>query len=173
MLFFLHIAGFVALGLCLLGDDVSRWAIAAAFEEGVIVIVPLTLASLASGWADMVAISLHKVKKTHYISALAGAAAVIDVLLNIALIPRFGILGAAYTTLASQLARAIACAWLAQREFPIPFDRRRAAGVALVLGGAFALGQLTAPIGPILSPALEALLIAVAGVALVRLLPAR
>lgn len=139
-------SGLMALALALLGDDLTHWMIRAEFAPGAVVIVPLTVAWWLAGLGDTANIGLHRVKRPALISVINISAAVMNVTLNFWAIPRYGILGAAYTTLVSQAARAAAI-WLAsQATFPVPFDYR-GTGVALAIFGtvfavAYAFGSI-------------------------------
>jgi len=67
---------------------------------------------------------------------VAGAGAVVNVALNVALIPRFGMMGAAISTVASFGVLFVAMTALAQRLYVIPYQWRRVGtllGVAVVL----------------------------------------
>lgn len=133
-----------ALALALLGDDLTHWLIRAVFAQGMVVIVPLTVAGWLAGLADTAPVGLHRMERPAMISAVNVAAAVLNVGLNFWAIPRFGILGAAYTTLVSQLLRALAIWGASQRAYRLPFDYRGAsyglAWMAVVFLGASVLG---------------------------------
>ncbi len=131
MKLFVLASGLLAMALALLGDDLTHWLIRAVFAEGTVVIVPLTLAGWLAGLADTANVGLHRVQRPALISAVNVCAALLNVGLNFWAIPRYGILGAACATLASQAART-AAVWLAsQAAFPIPIDYR---GTGLALG---------------------------------------
>src|SRR5690606_37793731 len=56
--------GYGALGLSLLGDDLTYWVVDAKFHPGIVVIVPLTWSTFAWGLSDIACIGLHKAKRT-------------------------------------------------------------------------------------------------------------
>lgn len=66
-------------------------------------------------------LSAMQAKRSILLLASSFAALVVNVVLNFALVPRFGMLGAAYANLASFMAIAIVMYWLAQRVFVIPY----------------------------------------------------
>ena len=140
-------AGYAALALALLGDDLTHWLIPSDFEAGVRVIPALTLACFFSGWADMASIGLHKVNRTSRLGVLSGSAAALNIALNLAFIPRYGILGAAYTTLACQALRAFATWRASQRCLVIPLELRRIVTAVLCYSAVFGAGQLLHPFG--------------------------
>lgn len=77
--------------------------------------------------------------RQHVVMKMTGAAMVVNLALNVALIPRFGIIGAAIATLATEVARAgFASLWVRSDDFPWTPGRRFAksaiAGAAMGLG---------------------------------------
>jgi len=79
------------------------------------------------------------VRKTVHLSALAIGAAILNVVLNFALIPPFGIVGAGLATAAGYGALALSYYWLAQRLYPTPYEPRK---VVTMLATATLLGLL-------------------------------
>ena len=112
--------GYAALGLALLGDDLTHWLLPSSYAAGMRVIPALTLAALFSGLADISDIGLHKAKRPLHISGLTTMMALLNVELNLLLIPSYGISGAAGATLVSQLCRALVIWWYSQQAFRIP-----------------------------------------------------
>jgi len=103
-------------------------------------IVPVVALSIMFyGVFDMFCIGIGIRRNTWYAVLLTGLAATTNVVCNLALIPRYGAMGAALATL-------IACVVLAgiayivnQRIYPIPFEIEKL-GVALLVGVAMYLG---------------------------------
>ena len=84
-------------------------------------------------------------------AVVTGAAAVVNVALNLALIPSYGRMGAAIATVVAYTLLFVGMAWRAQRVFPVPYQWRRvftavAAALALLLLGR-QLGGFTAALG--------------------------
>ena len=73
-----------------------------------------------------------------------GLAAVANLGANLILVPAFGFMGAAFSTLGGYALLAVVGSWLSQRQYPVPWDLRRAVS-ALVIG--FVLGE-AAVLGP-------------------------
>jgi O-antigen/teichoic acid export membrane protein len=78
---------------------------------------------------------------------VTGAAAIVNVALNLALIPSYGMMGAAIATIAAYTTMFVGMAWWSQRIYPVPYQWRRvatavAAGLALVAIGKLAGGGL-------------------------------
>lgn len=118
--------------------------------------------------------AFHLGRRTGMFLLTVGPAAALNVALNLLLLPRLGLIGAVYATVASYLLAVAASAWLGRRVFPFPFPFRpllrvvaaTAAMVAVLTGGSFPAGPLglAAMIGAgIASYGLAALLLDVAG----------
>jgi O-antigen/teichoic acid export membrane protein len=83
---------------------------------------------------------------------VTGAAAAVNVALNLLLIPRYGMMGAAIATIAAYSTMFAGMAWWAQRIFHVPYQWRRvataaAAGIALAVGGKLAGAGLPLAVG--------------------------
>ncbi len=135
-------AGYMVLGLTLLGDDLTYWLIASQFNDGLVVIVPLTLAAFCGGVANMCDIGLHKRRWPHLISVVTTIAALANVALNFAVIPKYGIQGAAWATLICQMLRLITIYLASQYAFYIAVDWRRITSILMLYASAFVFGKL-------------------------------
>lgn len=166
MLWFAIGAGFFALALAMLGDDLSRLLIAQVYEPGIVVITPLTIAALAGGLASTAEIGLHKQKKPLYISSLNGIAALLNVVFNLWAIPRWGIAGAAYATMICQFLRVVVIWWAANAIFPLPFEYGRFFGVTGLFLAIYLLGQVLAPSTIGIATIVQSLLVLVAPILL-------
>lgn len=166
ILWFAIVGGFFALSLVMLGDDLTRFLIADIYQPGIVVIAPLTLAALAGGLASTAEIGLHKQKRPLHISYLNGAAAILNVVLNIWAIPRWGIAGAAYATMLCQFLR-VAVIWrFANAVFPLPVEYGRLFAAACLFMAIYILGQFFAPSTIGVSTAIQTLLVLAAPVLL-------
>jgi len=103
--------------------------------------VPLfAFASVAIAGYSVVLIGIGRVRKTRSNWLITGSGAIVDVVLNIVLIPRVGAMGAAIALVAAYVTMFVGMSWRAQRLFPVPYQWRRittliAAGVGLVVLG--------------------------------------
>ena len=75
-------------------------------------------------------------ERTQFNWVITGAAAAVNVTLNLTLIPPYGMMGAAIATVAAYSVMFAGMAWWSQRVFPVPYQWRRvltaaAAGIAL------------------------------------------
>jgi O-antigen/teichoic acid export membrane protein len=109
------------------------------FHEGSRV-VPLTaFAVTALGGYIVVSIGIGRARKTQFNWVVTGIAAAIDIALNFALVPSFGMIGAAIAGLAAYSSMFVLMSVHAQRVYPVPYQWRR---VAIVVGTAVGLTAL-------------------------------
>ncbi|GIV55374.1 MAG: polysaccharide biosynthesis protein [Candidatus Kapaibacterium sp.] len=126
-------------------------------------VVPIVLGGYAAlGISTTMAASIHLAKRTELLSLANGAAAVTNVLLNLALIPPLGYIGAAWATAGAYTIGTLVTARVAQRVLPIAYPW---AALATALGTVIALGGLTSLLPT--QGAISAKLLAVVLVALV------
>jgi O-antigen/teichoic acid export membrane protein len=134
------VASWAALGLGLLSPWLVRLLTTPEFYPGSRVVAPLAFGTVAYAAYIVMAIGVGRAKRTQFNWAIAGAAAVLNVALNLILIPPYGMMGAAIATVAAYVLMFVLMTWYAQRVFPVPYQWRRvgtaaAAAVALVVAG--------------------------------------
>jgi O-antigen/teichoic acid export membrane protein len=157
------IASWLALALGLLAPWLVRLLTQPEYYAGERVVAPLAFAGMIYAAYVVMAIGVGRAKRTQFNWAITGVAAIVNVVLNLLLIPPYGMLGAAWATVAAYGVMFVAMTWYAQRVFPVSYQWRRvvtAAGVAvaLLLGGK-ALGGLAAALALSLSYPLALLLV--------------
>lgn len=114
-----------------------------SFYAGSRVVAILCFASTAYAAYTVVAIGIGRVRRTQFNWIITGAAAALNIGLNFALIPPYGMMGAAIATVAAYALMFVLMAWHAQRLYPAPYQWRRVTtlvGVAValtVIGKAF------------------------------------
>jgi O-antigen/teichoic acid export membrane protein len=124
-----------------------------AFREAAPVIPVVVLAYLIQGFFLLTSIGIGIAKKARYYPLVTLVAAVTNVTANLVLVPPFGILGAAWATVASYAAMAALGFALAGRLYPVPWETARL-GRATLLGALSYALSLLAP-----APLLPALLV--------------
>jgi O-antigen/teichoic acid export membrane protein len=140
--FVLALAGLV---LTLFSHEILR-LVAPRFEDAYKAVGPLMLGMLAYGLVTLFATGIALARSTGRGAALTVVAAVINIGLNFALIPPYGIVGAAVATTLGYGFLAVAYYLLSQSLYPTPYEPRKA---ALTVGAACAFGVLGAvPLGP-------------------------
>jgi O-antigen/teichoic acid export membrane protein len=131
------VSAWLATALALLAPWLVRWLTQPEYAGAADAVGPL-----AFGGAFMVAylvitIGAGRGGDTRRFWVVPGAAAILNVVLNLALIPELGIRGSAYATLAANALLAIGMALLGQSVYHIPYRWVAMAG-SLALGGALA-----------------------------------
>jgi len=154
----------VATALALLSPWLVAWIAAPAFAESSRVVGPLAFAVVIFAGYVVMVIGVGRARRTQFNWVVTGAAAIVNVTLNLILIPRYGMMGAAAATIAAYATMFAGMAWWAQRIYPVPYQWRRvatavAAGLALVGVGKLTGGGL--PVAVALSLAYPLLLLAI------------
>ena len=157
------VASWLALALGLLAPWLVRLLTQPAFYEGERVVAPLAFGGMAYAAYIVMAIGVGRAKRTQFNWAITGLAAVVNVALNLILIPPYGIMGAAVATVAAYVVMFLAMTWYAQRVFPVPYQWRRVltgagAAIGLLLLGE-AVGGLAAAVALTLAYPLALLLL--------------
>jgi O-antigen/teichoic acid export membrane protein len=96
----------------------------------------LSFGTTAYAGYTVLAIGIGRARRTQFNWVVSGVAAVLNVALNFALIPPFGMMGAAISTAAAYLALFLGMALNSQRVYPVPYQWRRVltlSSVAIVL----------------------------------------
>ena len=114
--------------------------VAPAYDDAYKAVGPLTFSAVAFGLSGIVMAGISLARRTTYFALLAGGAAGINVGLNLALIPRFGMVGAAVAAGAAYGCLALAYYLVGQRVYPTPYEPAK---VLTMLG----LGVACAPAG--------------------------
>ena len=157
------VASWLALALGLLAPWLVRLLTQPEFYAGERVVAPLAFGGMAYAAYIVMAIGVGRAKRTQFNWLITGLAAVVNVALNLLLIPPYGMMGAAVATVAAYGVMFLAMTWYAQRVFPVPYQWRRVltaagAAVALLLAGK-AVGGLAAALALTLAYPLTLLLL--------------
>ena len=131
-----------------------------AFRAAAPVIPVVVLAYLFQGVFLLTSIGIGIARKARYYPVVTLVAAATNVAANLVLVPRFGILGAAWATVASYAAMAGMGFALARPLFPVPWEAARLVGTT-ALGAAVYAAALAAPASLPAALALKALLLMV------------
>ena len=118
----------VALGL--LAPWIVHVLTAPRFYAGARVVPLLCFAATAYAGYTVMAIGIGRVRRTQFNWIITFAAAALNIGLNIALIPPYGMTGAAIATVAAYALMFVLMTWNAQRLYPVPYQWRRAVTVA-------------------------------------------
>ena len=111
------------------------------YRQGLVVIAPVALGYALSGVQYAVAPPIHLAGKTRLLPLLVGAAALVNLVLNLLFVPRWGMLGAAWSTAAAFLVLAVLTGWLGQRVYPVPYEYARLAKLAVAGVGVYVVAS--------------------------------
>jgi len=161
--YLIFVASWLALALGLLSPWIVHVLTTPAFYPASRVVAPLAFSGVAFAGYIVMAIGVGRAKRTQFNWLITGFAALVNVALNLILIPAYGIMGAAVATVAAYVVMFLGMTWYAQRVFPVPYQWRRvltavAAALALLLLGR-QLGGFTAALGLSLAYPLALLLL--------------
>lgn len=141
------ITTWVATGLGLLSPWLVDWIAAPSFSSASRVVGPLAFAVVPFAGYVVIAIGIGRARRTQFNWVVTGAAAAVNIALNLILIPRYGMMGAAVATIAAYSTMFAGMIWWAQRIYRVPYQWRRvltatAVGVMLVTAGKLIGGGL-------------------------------
>jgi O-antigen/teichoic acid export membrane protein len=129
----------VALGLSLLAPWLVRLLTTPTYYGGARVVPLLAFGATAFLAFNVMAIGIGRAKKTQFNWVVTGLAAVVTVVLNLILIPPYGMMGAAASTLVAYTVMFVGMTIRAQQVFPVPYQWRR---IAILVAGAVGLTVL-------------------------------
>jgi O-antigen/teichoic acid export membrane protein len=132
----------LALALGLLAPWILKLITTEPFYPAQDVVAPLAFGVAAFGAYVVVQIGTGRARQTRSNWVVTGAAAVLNVALNLVLIPSYGRMGAAVAMVSAYSLLFVGMAWRAQRVFPVPYQWRRVATLGAVAVGLTVLGRL-------------------------------
>jgi len=113
------------------------------YLEATLIVPIIAMISFFGMAKDTVVIGLHVHKKTKIIGTLIMLAGLANLLLNILLIPKWGIFGAAWASLMAQFILFIITYTVAQRSYPIRYEMGKLILIIIVGLGLYLLSYLT------------------------------
>ena len=161
---------FAAFGLSLVGSTALGLLFPAAYQAAAPIIPVIAASAVLYGIQGVFMIGANVRRKSWFVAAFVTAAAIINVALNLVLIPRFGAMGAAVATLIAYAALAFLAYVGNQCIYPVPFEIGRFL-IALTIGTALYLGAyaLSLVLGARWSWPISILALAIYGVGLIGL----
>jgi O-antigen/teichoic acid export membrane protein len=130
-----YLAGilFLVLGLSALAPEIVRLMAAPRYQAAAPVVPVIALAGLCEGLRYVLTIGIMFQKRPIIRSMGMGGAALVNVVLNLLLIPRYGMMGAAWATLAGFITLIVIEQTVSHRFYPIPYQLDRFAKLAGVV----------------------------------------
>lgn len=116
---------FLGLGVLLFSPPVIKLMAAEPFWTASQVVLPLVFMTVVSGMYTIFDLGINIAKKTHYMTFIVGLGAALNVILNILLIPKYGMMGAAFASFFSFLLIMLITYNLSQKLYFIPFEKIR------------------------------------------------
>jgi len=119
----------VSVGLCLFARDAIYLLTAEPFHVAYQVVPIIVIGYLWNGLYLLPQNFLFLKSKTAWIPLATVAAGLVNVALNFALVPHYGIMAAAWATFAAFLVMFVLMFLIAHRVYPFPYEYRRIAGI--------------------------------------------
>ena len=141
--YLMFIAAWAAVGLSLFAPWIVR---ALAHKRGYwpadTAIPALAYSSVFYAGFTVVTIATGRTRRTQFNWVAAALAATLNFTLNLWVIPAYGMLGAAYATLAAYALLMVVRTWNAQKIYPVAYQWRRVGVLLLAAGGLTLAGEL-------------------------------
>jgi O-antigen/teichoic acid export membrane protein len=144
--------GFCGAGIVLLVGDVLALMASPAFAPAARVVPLIVAATVLQQWTGFCNLGLFLTDRTRTYAWTGIVGVVVALALNAALIPRWGMWGAAWATVGAFAVRFAAVYAMAQRAYPIGYGWERTAALAAVFSAVVALRALS-PLAPGLASA--------------------
>ncbi len=136
------VAAWAALALSLFAPWLAHWlGRKPGYWPAETAIAPLAYSSVFFAGFIVVTISAGRTRRTQFNWIAATAGAILNFGLNVWLIPAYGMLGAAYATLAAYILLMAIRTWNAQKLFHVAYQWRRVVIVLLAAGGLTGVGE--------------------------------
>jgi O-antigen/teichoic acid export membrane protein len=147
----LYLCCWLSLALSLLAPWLVRLLATPRFHRAEEVVPLLVFGGTAFIAFNVMSIGIGRAKKTQFNWVITGGAALVNIGLNFVLIPPYGMIGAAISTLIAYLVMFFGMTIRAQQVFPVAYQWRR---IALLVGAAVGLTVLGKSLGVPLAGAL-------------------
>lgn len=117
--------GLLSVGVATFAPEALRLLASPAFYPAAAAVGPLALGFVANASTQVTAISISLTKRTHYFAVYSWAAALLNIGLNVFFIPRWGMVGASWTTAISYAFLTLAYLVTSQRLWAIAYESSR------------------------------------------------
>ena len=131
------------------GPEVVRLVLPAEFHEAARIVPWIGLGVAFHGVYLLTSIGLNITRQTRYYPLATAAAATTSIAANIVLVPRFGIIGAAWANATAYGVLAATALVLSQRVYPIALEWGRLARIVVAGAGALAAALALPPMEPL------------------------
>ena len=139
--YLLFLTCWLALALGSLAPWLVRVLATEHFHRSADAVPILCFATAAYSGYSVLAIGIGRMRQTQFNWVVSGAAAVVNVALNLILIPPYGMIGAAVATLAAYVTLFVGMWLRSRRVYPVPYQWRRVVTLATVAVGLTVLAR--------------------------------
>lgn len=122
----------VAISLTLFSQELLSLFTTEQYFGAAIAIAPLCLGAVAYATTQVTALGISLSRKTKYIALFSLVAAIVNVLLNVLLIPLWGILGASIATAISYTVLTLSYYGICRKIYPINFEKKAVLKICLI-----------------------------------------
>ncbi|MFG0319263.1 MAG: lipopolysaccharide biosynthesis protein [Planctomycetota bacterium JB042] len=133
------VAGFLAAGLAACGEPLVRLMTDAKYHSCHVVVPILALSIVLFGANEFPRVGFLVKSRTRMLPVLVGVAVVVNLALNLALIPRYGMLGAAWASVGAYVVLVLLHARFGQRLYRLEYEWGRIAKATVATAAALAL----------------------------------
>lgn len=143
--YFMFVCAAIFLATCLFIDDVIRLPLGSTtlfgkeFWGGTVIVPIVLLAYWLYGIGQNFYVGITLKEKTGYFPLITGAGALVNILANVLLIPPFGMIGAAWATVAAYAVMTVISYRVSQPLYPIQYEHARLFKIVLVTVAIYAL----------------------------------
>jgi O-antigen/teichoic acid export membrane protein len=140
--------GLASVGITAFARELLTVVATPEFYPAAAAVGPLALGFMASASIQITAVGISLSKQTKYLALFTWIAALVNVGLNLLLVPRWGVMGSSWATAMTYLFLTIAYALATQRLWPVLYEKRRAIS-AIALATIFTVGAMYLPALPL------------------------
>jgi len=149
--YFVLVLTLVFLGVGLYVREVNLLVTSEAFYPAYRVAYWVALGQLLQGLYYIPVNFLFLRNQTNYIPIITISSAAVDIILNLLLLPRYGMIAAAWAGLVGKMVMLVCVLWISQKVYPIQYENARLGkllGLALaVFGAGLLVPQVSLPLG--------------------------
>jgi len=142
---YLAFMGWAAVALALWAPWFLRLLTTEPYWGAAAAITPIALAAPLYGGYFIAAIGVGRRKANQFNWVVVAAAAAVEVVALVVLVPRYGVAGAGWSLVVAYGAMFALMLWREHRVFPVPYRWARIARIPVVLAAALLIGQLLVP----------------------------
>ncbi len=117
--------GLLTVGITAFADELLKVLAAPAFYPAAPAVGPLALGVMAYASVHVTGLGISLTKQTRYLAYFCWIAAVINVALNLLLVPRWGMMASSWATAVTWLFLTLAYWSVSQRLLPVAYEKRR------------------------------------------------